>query len=227
MTALSNTDLLTKVKKALGITGTYQDDTLSIYIDEVKEYLISAGVKSSVANSTMAVGVICRGVADLWNYGSSGTEFSNYFKERAIQLSYHDGDSDSGSTGSLIASAELNLDSNDVIKNGRITMSDGSTVPIELKYVPELVISMTPVTYESPMTTVTITPTLDEGHCYIYRIGNGYLPAYLDKVENPSIWKDWDGVSQIDTDGSSYLYILEVDDNYVTYRGGYVRINIL
>lgn len=226
MTALTDTELLERVKKALGITGTYQDDTLSIYIDEVKEYLVSAGVDTTVVNSSVAIGVICRGVADLWNYGNAGTELSSYFKERAIQLSYYDCDSGSDNTGSLIASAELNLDSNDVIKNGRITMSDGSTVPIELKYVPELSINMTPVTYENPMATVTVTPHIDEGHHYIYRIGNGYLPAYLDVVENPNIWKDWDGISQIDTDGSSYLYILEVDDNYVTYRGGYIRINI-
>lgn len=227
MTALSNTDLLEKVKKALGVTGTYQDETINLYIDEVKEFLISAGVDTTVANSNLAVGVICRGVADLWNYGNSGAELSEYFKQRVIQLTYYEGDSNGAVSGSTVASAELNLDSNDVIKNGLITMTDGSTVPIELKYIPELNISLTPVTYEDSMTTVTISPTIDEGHHYIYRIGNGYLPAYLDVVENPSIWKEWDGVSQIDTDGSNSLYILEVDDNYVAYRGGYIRINIL
>ena len=87
MTALTDTELLDRVKKALGITGTYQDDTLNIYIDEVKEYLVSAGVDTTVVNSSMAIGVICRGVADLWNYGNAGTELSSYFKERAIQLS--------------------------------------------------------------------------------------------------------------------------------------------
>lgn len=221
---MTATEQLTRVKESLSITGNHLDKALTVWLEDVKYYMADAGVSDSVINSEKAVGAICRGVSDLWTTGI----FSSYFYQRVSQLTYADGeDSSSTSGGVTITSAELNLDSNDVIKNGRISMSDGSAVPIELKYVPELTISMTPVTYEDSMTTVTVSPALDEGHRYIYRIGNGYLPAYLDVVENPNIWKDWDGVSQIDTDGSSYLYILEVDDNYVTYRGGYVRINIL
>ena len=74
--------MLEKVKKSLGITGSYQDDTIQLYIDEVKQYLIDGGVSK--------VGVITRGVADLWNYGSGGTSFSPYFLQRAIQLSSKD-----------------------------------------------------------------------------------------------------------------------------------------
>lgn len=37
-------ELLLKCKLGLGITGSYQDDTLKIYIDEVKEYMLGAGV---------------------------------------------------------------------------------------------------------------------------------------------------------------------------------------
>ena len=220
---MTATEQLQRVKESLSITGNHLDKTLQVWLDDVKYYMADAGVKDSVIESEKAIGAISRGVSDLWNYG----KLSEYFYQRVSQLTLEDGEDSNTASGVTIASAELNLDSNDVIKNGRISMTDGSTVPIELKYVPELSISMTPVTYENPMTTVTISPALDEGHKYIYRIGNGYLPAYLDVVENPNIWKDWDGVSQIDTDGSSYLYILEVDDNYVTYRGGYVRINIL
>lgn len=220
---MTATEQLQRVKESLSITGNHLDKTLQVWLDDVKYYMADAGVKDSVIESEKAIGAISRGVSDLWNYG----KLSEYFYQRVSQLTLEDGEDSNTASGVTIASAELNLDSNDVIKNGRISMTDGSTVPIELKYVPELSISMTPVTYENPMTTVTISPSLDEGHKYIYRIGNGYLPAYLDVVENPNIWKDWDGVSQIDTDGSSSLYILEVDDNYVTYRGGYVRINIL
>ena len=41
-------ELLDKCKKGLGITGTYQDDTLKIYIDEVKEYMLGAGVPEQI-----------------------------------------------------------------------------------------------------------------------------------------------------------------------------------
>lgn len=79
--------MLEKVKKSLGITGSYQDDTIQSYIDEVKQYLIDGGVLKEVIEHSSSVGTISRGVADLWNYGSGGTSFSPYFMQRAIQLS--------------------------------------------------------------------------------------------------------------------------------------------
>lgn len=88
MATLAKEDLLEKVKTALGITGEYQNDALMLYIDEVKEYLADAGVSESVINSSSSIGVITRGVSDLWNYGSGNTELSPYFMQRAIQLSY-------------------------------------------------------------------------------------------------------------------------------------------
>ena len=78
--------MLEKVKIGLGITGTYQDDLLQIYIDEVIAYLKDAGVPDDVINSDAATGIILRGVADLWNYGSGGTQLSPYFMQRATQL---------------------------------------------------------------------------------------------------------------------------------------------
>lgn len=78
--------MLEKVKTALGITGTYQDATLQIYLDEVVAYLKDAGVSEDILASDVATGIIVRGVADLWNYGSGGTTLSPYFMQRAIQL---------------------------------------------------------------------------------------------------------------------------------------------
>lgn len=75
---------LDAVKNALGITGDYQDATLQIYFDEVVDFLIDAGV--SEANIT--VGIVARGVADLWNYGSAEGKLSDYFMKRATQLSF-------------------------------------------------------------------------------------------------------------------------------------------
>ena len=81
-----NDELLMKVKKGLGITGNYQDDTLSIYIDEVKDFMLKAGVSNATINSNKSIGVIIRGVSDLWDYGSGSTGLSPYFKERVVQL---------------------------------------------------------------------------------------------------------------------------------------------
>ena len=75
---------LNDVKQALGITGDYQDATLQIYFNEVIAFLTDAGVSS--ANIT--AGLVARGVADLWNYGGSEGKLSEYFMQRAAQLSY-------------------------------------------------------------------------------------------------------------------------------------------
>lgn len=75
---------LEDIKNALGITGDYQDATLTVYINEVVDFLVEAGVKESYITS----GIIARGVADLWNYGSNDGSLSSYFKERATQLSF-------------------------------------------------------------------------------------------------------------------------------------------
>lgn len=83
---MTDKELLAKVKSALGIGGTYQDDTLQIYIDETKEYLRSAGISEAVILSKKAIGVICRGVSDLWNYGAGNAQLSLYFMQRATQL---------------------------------------------------------------------------------------------------------------------------------------------
>ena len=75
---------LSDVKAALGITGEYQDSTLTIYFDEVMDFLKGSGVPSE----KITCGLVSRGVADLWNYGGSEGKLSEYFLQRAAQLAY-------------------------------------------------------------------------------------------------------------------------------------------
>ena len=86
LTPINEADLLLQVKNTLNINGTHFDETLQLIIDEVKGYMLSAGVTADVLGSTLAVGCIARGVADLWNYGNGDTKLSAYFYERAAQL---------------------------------------------------------------------------------------------------------------------------------------------
>lgn len=79
-------ELLKKIKAGLGITGDYQDEALTFYIEEVKSFMIHAGVPKDAVESAEAVGVIMRGVADLWNYGSGSVKLSEYFIQRVIQF---------------------------------------------------------------------------------------------------------------------------------------------
>ena len=88
MAHLAAAERLQKVKTALGMNGSdYQDETLSLYIGEVVDFMIDAGVQREVAESEAAVGCIAVGVNDLWNYSSGGVRFSEYFKSRVVQLS--------------------------------------------------------------------------------------------------------------------------------------------
>lgn len=80
--------LLDKVKSALGITGQYQDATLNVYIDEVKAYMLDAGVPEDIVNADSSAGVIARGVTDLWNYNGGAGKLSEYFYQRVGQLAY-------------------------------------------------------------------------------------------------------------------------------------------
>ena len=85
---MTDIELLSNVKSGLGITGTYQDETLKVYINEVKSYLSDAGVKPEIINNSVSVGVILRGVSDLWNSAAGNAQLSDYFYQRAKQLVY-------------------------------------------------------------------------------------------------------------------------------------------
>lgn len=77
-------DMLEKVKKGLGVTGTDLDATLGEYIAEVVAFLIDAGIPEN----NITAGLVTRGVSDLWNYGAGEGKLSEYFTQRATQLSF-------------------------------------------------------------------------------------------------------------------------------------------
>ena len=83
---MASAQILTGVKNALGVTGSYMDATISIYIDEVTDYMTNAGVSSGLINAS--IGVIARGVSDLWNNQSGTGKLSPYFYDRVTQLVY-------------------------------------------------------------------------------------------------------------------------------------------
>jgi hypothetical protein len=78
--------LLNAVKEAMLISGDAHDKALSRYIDEVKAYMVAAGVPTVTVESDVATGIITRGVIDLWNLGAGEAQLSSYFRERVIQL---------------------------------------------------------------------------------------------------------------------------------------------
>jgi hypothetical protein len=74
--------LLERVKEARNETGTFHDNRIRIYINEIMQYLLDAGVPAAVLETDEAVGVVAIGVDNLMEEGA----LSDYFKQRAIQL---------------------------------------------------------------------------------------------------------------------------------------------
>lgn len=81
--------MLEQVKKLLGITGKFQDETISGWIDEIKQLMIDGGISPSIVDDVKSAGVIAKGIDDLY---FQKTDLSNYFWQRATQLAYKDGD---------------------------------------------------------------------------------------------------------------------------------------
>lgn len=84
---MTDSEQLTAIKTALGIGSGIPDAMLSVWLTDVKDYMLSAGVPESVINAPSTIGTLTRGVSDCWNYGNTNTGFSTLFKERVCQLS--------------------------------------------------------------------------------------------------------------------------------------------
>lgn len=81
---MADAAILAGVKNALNVTGSFQDATISVYIDEVTSYMANAGVSAALIPAS--VGVIARGVNDLWNNNAGNGKLSPYFYDRVSQL---------------------------------------------------------------------------------------------------------------------------------------------
>lgn len=90
---MTDAELLVKVKTGLfgSAVGTWRDDMMQVYIDEVKAFMRDAGVPEDVILNDASVGCIMMGVSDLWNYQSGDVKFSQYFQQRVIQLATRSG----------------------------------------------------------------------------------------------------------------------------------------
>lgn len=119
---MTDAELLEKIKVGLGITGAYQDETLKLYIEDVKNYLSDAGVSAEIISSSAAVGVIIRGVSDLWNYGMGTAELSTYFIQRAFQLKYIIGELEIGSSaGAEVGTTKITVPDADAFYRYKFT----------------------------------------------------------------------------------------------------------
>lgn len=83
-------DLLIEIKSRLAIGDDFHDKLILGLIEDVKNYMVSAGVEKQIVDSVISIGCIARGVSDLW----TSEKFSDFFNQRVIQLTCEEVNSD-------------------------------------------------------------------------------------------------------------------------------------
>jgi len=83
---LTNEQQIAQIKQALGIGDGIPDATINVWLSDVKDFMLNAGVPTSVINAQSTIGTLARGVSDTWNYGDGNTAYSMVFKMRVAQL---------------------------------------------------------------------------------------------------------------------------------------------
>lgn len=124
-----------------------------------------------------------------------------------------------GGGGATIESAQLYPDSNNVIKSGEITLSDGSSVEVAVAYIPEFTVTSAEGT-ESGTTKLTTTNELGSGHSYCYDVDR--TPAKPAINEDVSTLTRWDGTSDIAVDDGAMITLVECDGDNKAVKVGTV-----
>ena len=85
---MTTSEQIAKIKLAVGIAEGIPDATIEVWLNDVKDFMRNAGVPEHVINADTTVGLLARGVSDIWNYGDSEKlGFSKVFEQRVVQLS--------------------------------------------------------------------------------------------------------------------------------------------
>ena len=195
-------NILDEVKTRLSITGTDLDGTIQGMIDDVISYCRSAGLKYTQIVSTRAVGLIARGVADLWNYGAGNGKFSDIFQLRLNQMTLD--------AASLDHDVELQDKSVTITENGTTTVTpdDGYVlssvnVDVNVPSKPEQVKSVA-ITENG---TTTVTP--DEGHVLSSVNVDVDVPSKPEQAKSVTITEN--GTTTVTPDDGYVLSSVNVD----------------
>ena len=126
-----------------------------------------------------------------------------------------------GSSGSgvNVVSVELYPDSNDVIQSGKLGMSDGSSVNVSIKYIPEF--NVNSVAGSTAGTTkLSVENTLTSGNSYVYTFDRSpSLPAIGEKITEGIAWN---GVNDIECEDGAQITVIEVNAQMNAVKAGTV-----
>jgi len=77
--ALTDAELLQKVKEGLGLGTGYQNPVLMPKVLAVKQYMLGAGITPEKFESELGIATLTVGVNDLWNLTPGEVTFSDAF----------------------------------------------------------------------------------------------------------------------------------------------------
>ena len=195
-------NILDEVKTRLSITGSDLDGTIQGMIDDVISYCRSAGLKYTQLVSTRAVGLIARGVADLWNYGAGNGKFSDIFQLRLNQMTLD--------AASLDHDVELQEKSVTITENGttEIVPDDGyvlSSVNVDVNVPSKPEQSKAVTIRENGVTEV----TPDAGHVLTGVTVDTAVPGKPEQTKAVTIREN--GVTEVTPDAGHVLTGVTVD----------------
>lgn len=124
-----------------------------------------------------------------------------------------------GGGGSSIESAKLYPDSSNIIRDGAITMSDGTEVAITVEYIPALTVTSAAGS-TTGTTHLAVTETLGEGNSYAYATDRSPDKPAIGEVLTG--FTDWDGTSDITVDDGVVITLVEKDANGKAVKAGTV-----
>jgi hypothetical protein len=78
--AMTDEELLEKVKTGLGVSVTPNNPNLLIKTIAVKQFMLNAGITQDQLESDLGIATLTVGVSDLWNMSPGEVKFSDAFK---------------------------------------------------------------------------------------------------------------------------------------------------
>lgn len=123
----------------------------------------------------------------------------------------------SGGSGVSVVSAYLYPNSGNMIKDGVINLSDGTTIDIDLMYIPEFDVESSEGS-TAGTTKLTTDNVLSSGHSYRYAFD--LSPAKPAINEDMSSYEVWDGASDIEAEDGVTISLIEVNEKNKAVKVG-------
>lgn len=129
----------------------------------------------------------------------------------------------SGGGGATVTGVYLYPDSEDIIQSGKVELSDGTTVEVQIVKITKFTVISSEGSSVN-MTSLTVNNTLGSGNSYRYDFNRKpSIPAIGEDVSDLPIW---DGVSDIEAEDGSGITVIEADANGKVVKAGYTDVTI-